>query len=159
MFAKLGDITFNLITYLDGLDDSVKFTFAEHQTIESKPKLQFIGDELEELNIRLNFHSMFCTPEYEIKRLKDTAKKHEGLPFILGNGKYVGRYVILEISSTTQQSDRFGNIISIESEIKLKEWNESSLKVIKKTQTTKKKQAKKTSKKTAKSPKQIVRQG
>lgn len=160
MFAKLGEITFNLITYLDGLDDVQKFTFAEHQTIESKPKLQFIGDELDELNIRLNFHSSFCTPEYEIKRLKNTAKKHDKLAFILGNGKYVGNYVILEISSTTQQCDRFGNLISIDTEVKLKEWSDDNVKAKKKTkkQTTKKKQAKKASKKTAKTPKQIVRQ-
>jgi len=160
MFAQLGDITFNLITYFEGLDDSKKFIFAEHQTIEGKPKLQFVGDELDELNLRLNFHSMFCTPEYEIKKLKDIAKKHEELSFILGNGKYIGKFVILEISSTTQQCDRFGNLISIEAEIKLKEWIEKNAKVKKKKkkQSTKKKKVSKTAPKKAKTPKQIVRQ-
>lgn len=160
MFAQLGNIKFDLITYFNGLDDSQKHNFAEHQTIESKPKLQFIGDELDELNIKLNFHSSFCTPEEEIKKLKTIAKKHEELAFILGNGKYVGKYVIQEITSTTQQSDKFGNLISIESEIKLKEWSESNVKVKKKAkkQTSKKKDTKKPVNKTAKNPKQIVRQ-
>ncbi|MEI8390092.1 MAG: phage tail protein [bacterium] len=160
MFAQLGNIQFNLITYFNGLDDVQKHNFAEHQTIESKPKLQFIGDELDELNIKLNFHSSFCVPETEIKKLKDTAKKHQELAFILGNGKYVGKYVIQEISSTTQQCDKFGNLLSIEAEIKLKEWSENNVKVKKKAkkQTTKMKPSVKTAKKTAKTPKQIVRQ-
>lgn len=160
MFAQLGSIKFDLITYFNGLDDVQKHNFAEHQTIESKSKLQFIGDELDELNIKLNFHSSFCTPEDEIKKLKDISKKHEELAFILGNGKYLGKYVIEEIASTTQQSDKFGNLISIEAQIKLKEWGESNVKVKKKIkkQTTKKKSVKKTAKKIAKTPKQIVRQ-
>jgi len=160
MFAQLGSIKFDLITYFNGLDDSQKHNYAEHQTIESKPKLQFIGDELDELNIKLNFHSSFCTPENELKKLKNTSKKHEELPFILGNGKYIGKFVILEITSTTQQSDKLGNLISIESEIKLKEWNNSNAKVKKKAkkQYTKKKQTIKTANKSSKTPKQIVRQ-
>lgn len=159
MFAQLGNIKFDLITYFNGIDESQKFNYAEHQTIESKPKLQYIGDELDEINIKLNFHSSFCIPEYEIKKLKDTAKTHQEQAFILGNGEYIGKYVIEEISSTTQQSDKFGNLISIEAEIKLKEWSEKNVKVKKKAkkQTTKKKQTT-TNKKTAKSSKQIVRQ-
>jgi len=160
MFAQLGNIKFDLITYFNGLDDVQKHNFAQHQTIESKPKLQFIADELDELNIKLNFHSSFCTPENEIKKLKDTAKKHQELAFILGNGKYVGKYVIEEIASTTQQSDKFGNLISIEAQIKLKEWGENNVKVKKKAkkQTTKMKQTKTATKKTIKTPQQIVRQ-
>lgn len=160
MFAQLGSIKFDLITYFNGLDDVQKHNFAEHQTIESKPKLQFIGDEPDELNIKLNFHSSFCTPEDEIKKLKTIAKKHEELAFILGNGKYVGKFVIIEITSTTQQSDKLGNLISIESEIKLKEWSDNNVKIKKKAkkQSTKKKQTNSPVKKTVKSPEQIVRQ-
>ena len=121
MFAQLGNIQFNLITYFSGMEESQKHNYAVHQTIESKPKLQYIGDELDEMTIRLNFHSSFCTPETEIKKLKDTAKIHEELPFILGNGRYLGKYVIEEITSTTQQTDKSGNLIAIEAEIKVKE--------------------------------------
>ena len=160
MFAQLGNIQFNLITYFNGIDESQKHNYAEHQTIESKPKLQFIGDELDEINIKLNFHSSFCNPESELKKLKDTAKKHEELSFILGNGKYIGKFIIQEISSTTQQCDKLGNLISIESEIKLKEWSENNVKPKKKAkkQTAKQKQTNKPVKKTTKNPKQIVRQ-
>lgn len=160
MFAQLGTIQFNLITYFNALDESKRYTFAEHQTIESKPKLQFIGDELDEINIKLNFHSSFCYPESELKKLKSLAATHQEHPFILGNGKYIGKFVIIELSSTTQQCDNLGNLISIETQVRLKEWNNSYLQIKKKAkkQTVKKKQTAKSSNKTAKTPKQIVRQ-
>ena len=163
MFAQLGNIQFNLITYFNGIEETQKHNYVEHQTIESKPKLQFMGDDLDTLTIRLNFHSSFCVPETEIKKIKDAAKFHEEMPFILGNGKYLGKYVIEEITSTTQQTDKSGNLISIEAEIRLKEWFAESLKVKKKAkkQTAKKKDDKKSSGNTnnqTKTPKQIVRQ-
>lgn len=132
MFAQLGNIQFNLITYFSGIEETQKHNYAVHQTIESKPKLQYIGDELDEMTIKLNFHSSFCTPETEIKKIKDAAKFHEERPFILGNGRYLGKYVIEEITSTTQQTDKSGNLISIEAELKLKEWFTEQLNIKKK---------------------------
>lgn len=161
MFAQLGNIKFDLITYFDGLEETSKINFAEHSTLGKKPKLQFIGEELDEITIKLNFHLSFCDPKIEIKRLKDTAKKHEPLAFILGNGDYLGKYVIEEISATTQQCDNHGNLISKEAEVKLKEYSQEQVKPKKKAkkQTIKKKKtAFKSKSKSAKSPKQIVRQ-
>ena len=161
MFAQLGTIQFNLITYFNGIEETQKHNYVEHQTIESKPKLQFMGDELDTLTIKLNFHSSFCVPETEIKKIKDSAKVHEEMPFILGNGKYLGKYVIEEITSTTQQTDKTGNLISIEAEIKLREWFTEVTKVKKKAkkQAVKKKEEKKLSANNmTKTPKQIVRQ-
>ncbi|HSA05721.1 MAG TPA: phage tail protein [Candidatus Gastranaerophilales bacterium] len=134
MFAQLGNIQFNLITYFNGIEESQKHNYAVHQTIESKPKLQYIGDELDTLTIKLNFHSSFCTPETEIKKLKSLAKSHEEQAFILGNGKYLGRYVIEEITSSTIQTDKSGNVLAIEAEIRLKEWYSRQAKVKKKQQ-------------------------
>lgn len=161
MFAQLGNIKFDLITYFNGLEETKKYNFVEHATIEKKPKLQFIGDELDEISINLNFHTNFCNPKTEIKRLKDTAAKHEALSFILGNGDYLGKYVIAEIASTTEQCDKQGNLIAIRADIKLKEWSAEQVKSQKKAkkQTIKKKKtAFKQPSKTAKTPKQIVRQ-
>lgn len=122
MFAQLGNVRFDLITYFNGFDEAKAYTFAEHSRIENKPRLQYTGESLEELNIKLNFHSSFCNPEKEITKLRTLADTHNPQPFILGNGKYIGTYVIQEISSTLKQSDKQGNVISIQTQIKLKEW-------------------------------------
>lgn len=122
MYAQLGDIKFELITYFDGLNVLKKIDYAEHPTIEGKPKLQYIGEALEEIKIKLSFHNDFCNPQEELKKLKDAASKYEPLSFIFGNGIYKGRYVIEEITDTVIQTFKDATYMNIEVEIKLKEW-------------------------------------
>lgn len=121
MFAQLGLLTFTLITYFNGIDERNSYKYATHERINNKPRLQFLGEELQELTIKLNFHSLFCTPSLELKKLKVLAQSASPLPFIKGNGEYIGVFVITEISSVTEHTDNTGGIISIQIEIKLKE--------------------------------------
>jgi phage protein U len=122
MFAQLGDIEFELITYFNGLNETQTFNFAEHERINQKPMLQFMGLNLQEQEIKLNFHSSFCTPENEIKRLKEVANKGTPLKFIKGNGEYVGVFVISEIVSAVEQASKEGDLISIQVDLKLREF-------------------------------------
>ncbi len=126
MFAQLGDIRFELITYFDGLEGSQKYDFAEHQVIEGKPRLQYIGDALDSVTINFKFHVMYCNPAAEFKRIKETAAKHQALPFIFGNGIYKGRYVIIEIADTIETTGADGTAIVIEAKCSLKEWVEAN---------------------------------
>jgi phage protein U len=122
MFAQLGDIKFDLITYFNGIEETNSYNYAEHPRISQKPMLQFLGENLQEQSIKLNFHSNFCTPEYEIKKLKVVAQKGTPLRFIKGNGEYVGVFVITEIGSATEQASKNGTIISIQLDLKLREY-------------------------------------
>lgn len=122
MFAQLGDIRFELITYFNGLNERVSYNYAQHDRIENKPVLQLIGKNLQEENIKLNFHRMFCVPEDEIKKIKDVADKGLPLKFIKGNGEYIGVFVIEEIGQTVEQSSAEGDLLSIEVDIRLKEY-------------------------------------
>lgn len=122
MFAQLGDIQFELITYFNGIEETVSYNYAEHERINNKPVLQFMGMNLQEQNIKLNFHNSFCAPEDEIKKLKTVANKAEPLKFIKGNGEYVGVFVLSEIISTTEQTSKEGNLISVQVDLKLREY-------------------------------------
>ncbi|EQU87532.1 phage tail protein, partial [Escherichia coli] len=51
MFAVLGDIEFELITYWDGFEATFGVDYAEHARIGGKPGLQFVGDRLDEIQI------------------------------------------------------------------------------------------------------------
>ena len=62
MFAQLGDIQFDLITYFDGINDTITYNYAEHERINNKTLLQFLGENLQEFTIKLNLHSSFCVP-------------------------------------------------------------------------------------------------
>lgn len=122
MFAQLGDIEFELITYFSGLNESNTFNYAQHERINNKPILQYLGQDLQEQDIKLNFHASFCVPEDELKKLKNVAKKGEPLKFIKGNGEYVGVFVITEIVSATEQTSAEGDIIYIQVDLKLREY-------------------------------------
>lgn len=122
MFAQLGDIEFELITYFNGMNETQSYNYAQHERINQKPVLQFLGLNLQEQDIKLNFHASFCTPEDEIKRLKDVANLGTPLKFIKGNGEYVGVFVITEIASVTEQATNEGDLISVQVDLKLREY-------------------------------------
>ena len=121
-YAWLGDIQLDLITYFDGLNSTSKVTYAEHAVIEGKPRLQYIGEALDEIIIKISLHTDFCNPEEELKKIKKAMKKYEPLDFIFANGAYHGKYVIEEITSTVIQTFEDGKIHAIEATLKLKEW-------------------------------------
>ncbi len=122
MFAQLGDIKFELITYFNGLNETVSYNYAQHERIENKPILQFIGKNLQEENIKLNFHRSFCVPEDEIKSLIEVADAATPLKFIKGNGDYVGVFVIEEIGKTVEQTSAEGDLLSIQVDLRLREY-------------------------------------
>lgn len=122
MFAQLGDIKFDLITYFNGIEETNSYNYAEHPRINQKPMLQFLGENLQEQSIKLNFHTNFCTPEDEIKKVKTVAQKGTPLKFIKGNGEYIGIFVIAEITASTEQTTKNGDISSIQLELKLREY-------------------------------------
>ena len=122
MFAQLGDIEFELITYFNGMNESQSYNYSQHERINQKPMLQFLGLNLQEQDIKLNFHASFCTPEDEIKKLKDVANLGTPLKFIKGNGDYVGVFVITEITSVIEQATNEGDLISVQVDLKLREY-------------------------------------
>ena len=122
MFAQLGDIQFDLITYFDGINDTITYNYAEHERINNKTLLQFLGENLQEFTIKLNLHSSFCVPEDEILKIRTEAKLGKPLKFIKGNGEYVGAFVISQIQKTTEQTSPEGDLISVQVELQLKEY-------------------------------------
>ena len=122
MFAQLGDIKFELITYFNGWDETVSYNYVQHDRIENKPVLQYLGKNLLEENIRLNFHRSFCVPEDELKNIIEVADKITLLKFIKGNGEYISVFVIEEIGKTTEQTTPEGDILSIQVDLRLKEY-------------------------------------
>ena len=122
MFAQLGDIKFELITYFNGINETVSYNYAQHERIENKPLLQFLGKNLIEENIKLNFHRSFCVPEDEIKNLVEVADNATPLKFIKGNGEYVGVFVIDEIGKAVEQASSEGDLLSVQVDVRLREY-------------------------------------
>lgn len=119
MFAMLGPISFRLITYFEGVTNKRGYDYARHDVIEGKPRLQWIGDDLEEVDLDLMFHVSYCNPEAELAKLKVAGSMHTALPFIYGSGQYVGMFVIKTIRSTARQTNSRGGLVAVTARVTL----------------------------------------
>jgi len=140
MYAVLGDVQFELITYFDGMEAQFGVDYAEHALIGGKPRLQWVGDKLDEFNLDLTFHISFCDPETELLKLRTAMLGREARQFVLGNGAYKGWFVITDLKATSRQTDKAGGLIALDAAITLREYVEP------KTLETRKEQAKKAAK-------------
>ncbi|KHN50965.1 phage tail protein [Pectobacterium fontis] len=122
MFAVLGNVEFNVIAYWDGFDASFGADYAEHNRIEGKPGLQFIGAKLDEMRISLAFHQQYCSPEVELARLNEAMRAHQAMALVFGNGDYRGWFVITALTSTSQHTDSKGNVLAMKAELTLREY-------------------------------------
>lgn len=95
---------------------------AEYSLINTKPRLQFTGQTLEEVTLQLKLRVEFCTPAQEIKDLEAWKAAGEILPLLLGNGEYVNDYVIRAIGKEITQTFNDGTIIEAEITVSLLEY-------------------------------------
>lgn len=122
MFALLGDVQFDLITYFDGFESQFGADYAEHALMEGKPRLQWMADKLDEIRIQLSFHSQYCDPEQELLKLRQALTSHQAMALVLGNGDYKGWFVLTELQATSKQTDAAGTLIALEASITLREF-------------------------------------
>ncbi len=122
MYAILGKVEFDLITYFDGLETQFGADYAEHALIGRKPRLQHVGDKLDEIKIDLVFHVTYCDPEAELVRLRNALASHEALSLVLGNGDYKGRFVITNITATGRHTDTAGTLLTLDAQMTLREF-------------------------------------
>jgi phage protein U len=127
MYAILGSIQFDLITYFDGYEVKAAADFAEHARIQGKPALQCVGDKLDEVKINLALHAGYTDPEKQFATLRQAMSTHQALSLVFGNGDYKGQFVIIAIEGTTRQTDQAGTVMAMEAEVSLKEWVPSSV--------------------------------
>lgn len=124
MYASLGGITFSLPAYVSGRSGTQGITLARMALMGGKPRLQRTGDELDEETIELGFHDGFCDPEVELARLIKAMKQGDALPLVLGDGTFVGKFVIEKIASTTKESSQYGKTRSASATVSLVEFVE-----------------------------------
>ncbi len=122
MFAVLGDIQFEVVGSPESYESADGYDFPEQRVIESKPRLQWVGDELERLNFELMWHASFTNPAAQLALLRATAATHLALPLVFGDGGFRGFFVIESIKVKSQQLSAGGAPIAIRVALALKEW-------------------------------------
>lgn len=122
MFAVLGDIQFEVVGSPESYESVGAYDFPELRVIDSKPRLQWVGDELERLTFDLIWHASFTNPAAQLALMRATAAQHLALPLVFGDGGYRGLFVIESIKVKSQQLSAGGSPIAISVALALKEW-------------------------------------
>jgi phage protein U len=123
MFALLGDILFQVVNSPDSIESLMRWDYAEHRVIESSPVLQWVGDDLERLDLGMLLHKSVSDPLTSLTLLRTAADTHIALPLVLGNGQVVGIYVIISMTVKMEQLSAVGDLIATEVRLRLKEWS------------------------------------
>jgi phage protein U len=122
VFAALGEIQFEVVGSPEEYDSKTAYEFDEQRVIESKPRLQWVGDELDRLNFELMWHASFTNPAVQLALLRATAAQHLALPLVFGDGGFRGFFVVESIAVRSQQLSAGGAPIAIRVALALKEW-------------------------------------
>lgn len=121
MFFMLGTIALEA-TQLTDFSETHSAHYAEHAVIRGKPRLQAMGNNLNELNVSVRLHHTMGGVESRYQALIDAKAKQSALALIWGRGQYKGNYVITELSASTLFTDGYGNALARELDVKLKEF-------------------------------------
>lgn len=121
MYAQLGNIQFTPVKGFTSMSSSSETNLAEHALIEGKPKLQRIGTNLTTIDISMMFDISFCDPQTEIDALNSSRESAEVMPLIMGDGRFVGNFVIKTVSDTPMNSAADGKVLQSEVTVSLLE--------------------------------------
>lgn len=122
IWAVLGEIEFELTNHPTAQAERGTADYAEHALLQGKPKLQWIGEGLDELTFELALHASLVDPEEQLRKLKTAKAVHDPLPYVLGSGDYRGIYVITALDVTTRKTDGNGRLLSALINITLREY-------------------------------------
>lgn len=122
MYAQLGTIIFETLVTFDSMDIGKSANYAEHALIEGKPRLQAVGDNLDEIGLSFKFHASFCDPQEQLNQLEQYLLDREVLPLVSGAGRVYGNFVITDLKQNILQTADDGTVIEANCEISLKEY-------------------------------------
>jgi phage protein U len=123
MYYQLGEnIIFEALIGPNSFTQDEPENYAQHDTINSTPRLQKIGTGLRTINLVIKFNSSFCTPEDQLNIIRSAKKEGEVLAFIDGNGLFIGDFVITKLNFSVNKTDSKGAIRDTDATIELLEF-------------------------------------
>lgn len=111
MYAQLGTIRFEGLKGFTSLEETYGVSYAQHERINGKPRIQATGDALDTISFEMYLHADFTEPESDISAIETAMRGREVQRLILGNGRIVGNFVITNFTKSTLFTDNEGNII------------------------------------------------
>jgi len=122
MWAILGEIEFEVIGSPSGSEQRFAASFAEHARIAGKPRVEAVGGELDEIAWSILLHERLHDVEARLRALREATAAQQPLALVMGDGTYLGPWVITEGALTTQKTTASGRIVSAELQLTLREY-------------------------------------
>lgn len=110
MFAQLGDHIFQGLKTPTSASESDAVKYGQIPRVNDSPAIQPTGRELKEINLTIQFSVDFCEPTSEIEALKKSMHNFEVLPYITGDGRIIGKYVITIVEVVNQLCGADGRV-------------------------------------------------
>jgi phage protein U len=122
LYSQIGNILFEPLYGFESFSRTDATSFAKHDLIGVKPRLQPVGNELEEISISIRFHARFKNPTQAILELKAAKDSYEVLPVLTGSGRFLGDYVITSMTETHNEAFADGELIDASVSLTLQEY-------------------------------------
>lgn len=123
MFAQLGEILFKGLNGFSSLSfGGEEANYAELELVNSKSILQHTGFGLSEISIGVGFDVGFCNPTTALAALQKYRDETNVLPFLFGNGRFIGHYVITSCTYEVVEAFDDGTFKTLSVSLSLKEY-------------------------------------
>jgi phage protein U len=122
MFAILGDIEFTVAGGISGMEWRSSADWAEHARIQGKALLEWVGESLDEYNLTIELHPLLGDPQARLRALRQAKSSHQPLALVMGNGDYLGPYVITDLSQATRRTTASGQVRAATLQVSLREY-------------------------------------
>lgn len=122
MYFQLGELQFSNLLGLGSFNQTVGGRFPDSPRIGNKSDIQFTGEELERISFNIPLHREFIEPQPFIDQIRGYLSDGVAVPFVDGNGKVYGNFVVVSIGETSQILDVDGTKIAVSLSVELKEF-------------------------------------
>lgn len=122
MYALLGDVQFELLSSFNSLEESHTATFAQHEVLKGRPRLQAMGNALTKLRLGLRLHWFLGDVDGAYRGLLTAKARQQAQALVFGSGRFVGWFVIDGLNVKTLIQDDQGRTAARELEISLTEF-------------------------------------
>jgi len=121
MWAILGDIEFEVISSPSGAEQRFAATFVEHARVSGKPRVEAVGGELEEIHWTILLHQRLHDVDARLRAIRAATAAQQPLALVMGDGTYLGPWLIVEGALTSKKTTAAGTLVSAELQITLRE--------------------------------------
>jgi phage protein U len=126
MIGTFADIVFEVsreqVLTFAGFTRSGEANFAEHAVLDDKPRLQFTGVSLDEIqfSVRLDI-SLGVDPAEQVRMMRRMLAAGEARPLIVGE-VFLGDFVLVRLEESWTNVDNLGNLLVAELALSLREY-------------------------------------